>query len=57
MVLDKDINMQLEEISELLLNEKEIRQLILNLVRNGWESDYQNLHGRQRCGFISAGSR
>lgn len=35
---DKNINMQLEEIAELKLNEKEIRQLILNLVRNGLEA-------------------
>lgn len=37
-VLDKNINMQLEEIPELPLDEKEIRQLILNLVRNGLEA-------------------
>lgn len=35
---DKNIIMQLEEIPELKLNEKEIRQLILNLVRNGLEA-------------------
>jgi len=38
MVNDIYINLELEEISELLLNEKEIRQLILNLVRNGIEA-------------------
>lgn len=37
-VLDKNINIQLEEIPELPLDEKEIRQLILNLVRNGLEA-------------------
>lgn len=37
-VLDKNINMQLEEITDLPLDEKEIRQLILNLVRNGLEA-------------------
>lgn len=35
---DKYINLQLEEIPELPLDEKEIRQLILNLVRNGLEA-------------------
>lgn len=35
---DKNIIMQLKEIAELKLNEKEIRQLILNLVRNGLEA-------------------
>ncbi|MHB1653201.1 MAG: ATP-binding protein [Desulfitobacteriaceae bacterium] len=38
MVFDKSINLQLDEISKLLLDEKEIRQLILNLVRNGLEA-------------------
>lgn len=38
MVFDKEINVQLEEIPELFLDEKEIRQLILNLVRNGLEA-------------------
>lgn len=38
MQYDKYINLQLEEIPELPLDEKEIRQLILNLVRNGLEA-------------------
>jgi len=38
MQFDKYINLQLEEIPELPLDEKEIRQLILNLVRNGLEA-------------------
>lgn len=38
MQFDKNINLQLEEIPELPLDEKEIRQLILNLVRNGLEA-------------------
>jgi len=38
LVSDKNINMRLEEVTELLLDEKEIRQLILNLVRNGLEA-------------------
>jgi len=38
MVLDKQINLQLEAIPQLSLDEKEIRQLILNLVRNGLEA-------------------
>ena len=37
-ISDKNISMQLEEIPKLLLDEKEIRQLILNLVRNGLEA-------------------
>jgi PAS domain S-box-containing protein len=37
-VSDKNINMKLEEIPEFALNEKEIRQLILNLARNGLEA-------------------
>lgn len=36
--LDKYINLQLSEIPELPLDEKEIRQLTLNLVRNGLEA-------------------
>lgn len=35
---DKDVNIQLAEVPDLLLDEKEIRQLILNLVRNGLEA-------------------
>ncbi|MEL7568438.1 MAG: ATP-binding protein [Dehalobacterium sp.] len=35
---DKYINMELNDIPNLLLNEKEIRQLILNLVCNGLEA-------------------
>lgn len=38
MQFDKYINLQLEEIPELPLDDKEIRQLILNLVRNGLEA-------------------
>lgn len=38
MVSDKYIKMNLQEIPDLLLDEKEIRQLILNLVRNGLEA-------------------
>lgn len=38
MVLDKNIILQLAEITELLLDEKEIRQLVVNLVRNGLEA-------------------
>ena len=38
MVLDKHINLQLEDIPKLSLDEKEIRQLILNFVRNGLEA-------------------
>ncbi len=37
----KYINMALEDIPDLLLDEKEIRQLILNLVRNGLEAMQQ----------------
>lgn len=35
---DKYIDFRLESVSDLLLDEKEIRQLILNLVRNGLEA-------------------
>lgn len=35
---DKYINTQLTEVPDLLLDEKEIRQLVLNLVRNGLEA-------------------
>ena len=38
MVLDKNIHLALEEIPELPLDDKEIRQLIFNLVRNGLEA-------------------
>lgn len=38
MVTDKYIKVDLDNIPELLLDEKEIRQLILNLVRNGLEA-------------------
>ncbi|NPV93185.1 MAG: PAS domain S-box protein [Firmicutes bacterium] len=38
MITDKYISVETSEISDLLLDEKEIRQLILNLVRNGLES-------------------
>lgn len=38
MLVDKYLNLQLEEIPELFLDEKEIRQLILNLIRNGLEA-------------------
>lgn len=38
MIGDKYINVETGDIGELLLDEKEIRQLILNLVRNGLES-------------------
>lgn len=38
MILDKYVTLQLGEIPALLLDEKEIRQLILNLVRNGLEA-------------------
>lgn len=34
----KEIRMELDEIPELLLNDNEIRQLLLNLVRNGLEA-------------------
>ncbi len=37
MLADKYITMDLEEVPDLSLDEKEIRQLILNLVRNGLE--------------------
>lgn len=35
---NKDIQLQLEKIPEIYLDEKEIRQLILNLIRNGLEA-------------------
>jgi len=35
---DKHIKLELEDIPDILLNEKEIRQLILNLVNNGLEA-------------------
>ncbi len=38
MVTDKNIIKELGEIPDMLLDEKEIRQLILNLVRNGFEA-------------------
>ncbi|MDR3540436.1 MAG: PAS domain S-box protein [Desulfosporosinus sp.] len=38
MINDIYIKLELEKISDLLLDEKEIRQLILNLVRNGLEA-------------------
>lgn len=38
MVTDKCVNIRLGEIKDLLLDEKEICQLILNLVRNGLEA-------------------
>lgn len=38
MLSDKYENMELEKTEGLLLDEKEIRQLILNLVRNGLEA-------------------
>lgn len=36
--LDHDLSVQMECLPDLLLDEKEIRQLILNLVRNGLEA-------------------
>ncbi len=38
MLSNNSINLQLEDIPDLLLDEKEIRQLLLNLVRNGLEA-------------------
>lgn len=38
MVSDNNINVELQGIEVLLLDEKEIRQLVLNLVRNGLEA-------------------
>jgi len=38
MIQDQCIKLELEDVPELLLDEKEIRQLVLNLVRNGLES-------------------
>ncbi|MFX4263350.1 MEDS domain-containing protein [Pelotomaculum propionicicum] len=37
-VKDKYINLETQVVSDLLLDEKEIRQLVLNLVRNGLEA-------------------
>ncbi|KJS18308.1 MAG: hypothetical protein VR69_01020 [Peptococcaceae bacterium BRH_c4b] len=34
----KDISFELEDVPDIMLNEKEIRQLILNLTRNGLEA-------------------
>ncbi|KGK87801.1 histidine kinase [Desulfosporosinus sp. HMP52] len=42
MVSDKNIKTELEDIEVLSLDEKEIRQLILNLVRNGMEAMRRN---------------
>lgn len=38
MVADKYVNLELNEIPDLLLDEKEIHQLVLNLTRNGLEA-------------------
>ena len=38
MMTDKNIHMELEDVPDLLLDEKEIRQMVLNLVRNGLET-------------------
>lgn len=38
MVTDNDIEVELGDVPKLLLDEKEIRQLLLNLVRNGLEA-------------------
>lgn len=38
MVADISVELELSRISDLLLDDKEIRQLILNLVRNGFEA-------------------
>ncbi|MDD2554530.1 MAG: HAMP domain-containing sensor histidine kinase, partial [Desulfotomaculaceae bacterium] len=38
LVTDKNIEMELGEIPDLLLNEKEMHQMILNLVRNGLQA-------------------
>ncbi|KJS17492.1 MAG: hypothetical protein VR69_04765 [Peptococcaceae bacterium BRH_c4b] len=35
---NKNVNVQLEDVPDLMLNDKEIRQLILNIVRNGMEA-------------------
>lgn len=35
---NKDIILNLNEIPDLFINEKEIRQLVFNLVRNGLEA-------------------
>ncbi|WP_346355850.1 ATP-binding protein [Azotosporobacter soli] len=37
-VADKSIELQLGEVSEMLLDEKEIRQLVINMARNGLEA-------------------
>ncbi len=38
MMQDKGITMELEDVPDMLLDEKEIRQLILNMINNGLES-------------------
>ncbi|NLW91730.1 MAG: PAS domain S-box protein [Syntrophomonadaceae bacterium] len=38
LLMDKSIKLDLKDIPELLLDEKEIRQLVVNLVRNGLEA-------------------
>lgn len=38
---DKNIKLDLKDVPDLLLDEKEIRQLVLNLVRNGLEAMHQ----------------
>ncbi|OPX87310.1 MAG: Sporulation kinase E [Pelotomaculum sp. PtaB.Bin013] len=38
MITDKNIEIETSEVPDIALNEKEIRQLILNLVRNGFEA-------------------
>lgn len=35
---NKNVTLQLEEVPDLMLNDKEIRQLVLNIVRNGLEA-------------------
>ena len=37
LMADRNIHVELEEVPDLLVDEKEIRQLVLNLVRNGLE--------------------
>ena len=61
---NKQIQLKTTEIPSLLLNRNEIRQLILNLYRNGLEamdrregSNDQNLHGKGLCCTCSGGSR
>jgi len=63
MVYDKYYNVELEDIQDLLLDEKEIRQLILNLVSKrvgsnvtGWNFDHKNFHRRRRCYWGGTGS-